>query len=123
MLHGVVDGRRRGRWGAEVLLRWRHHVVRVGHDRWLTRIVPGVVVGGLSRAWPARERVPRGRVILDGHGDEIAVLTGRYRSDAECLGADGGRGWGVVTCGRRRLTVGVVAAVLERVGEVNVVLR
>lgn len=71
-----------------MLLWWCHHVVRVGHYRWLARIVPWVVVGGLSGAWPTRVRLPRRRgVILDGHSDEIAVFTGCYRGDAECLRA------------------------------------
>lgn len=118
MLHGVADRRWRGRWGAKVLLRWCHHVVRVGHYGWLARIVPGVVVGGLRGAWPTRVGLPGGRgVILDGHGDEIAVFTGCYRGDAECLGTkSGGRGRGFVSGGWGRLTVGVVTAVLERVG-------
>lgn len=55
MLHWVADRRRRGRWGAKVLLWWPHHVVRVGHNRWLARIVPRVVVWGLPRAWPTRK--------------------------------------------------------------------
>lgn len=99
-------------------------MVRVGHYRWLAGIVPGVVVRGLRGARPARMGLPRGRgVILDGHGDEIAVFTGRYRGDAECLRTkSGGRGRGFVSGGWGRLTVGVVAAVLERVGKVNVVL-
>lgn len=59
MLHGVADWRRRGWRGTEVLLRWCHHVVRVGHYRGLARIVPWVVVWGLSRAWP-RVGLPRG---------------------------------------------------------------
>lgn len=124
MLHWVADGRRRGRRGAKVLLRWRHHVMRVGHYRWLAWIVPRVVVGGLIGAWTPRVRLSRrGRVVLDGHGDEIAVFTGRYRGDTECLRAKTGvRGWGFVAGGWGRLTVGVVAAVLERVGEVDVVL-
>lgn len=124
MLHGVTDRRRWGWWGAEVLLRWRHHVVRVGHYRWLARIVTGVVVGGLSGAWSARVGLPRGRgVILDGHSDEIAVFPGRYCGNAECLRTkSGSRGRGFVSCWWGRLTVGVVTAVLERVGEVNVVL-
>lgn len=74
MLHGVADRRGRGRWGSEVLLRRCHHVVRVRHDRWLARIVPGVVVGGLRGS--AGEGLTRGSggVVLDGHGDEIAVF-------------------------------------------------
>lgn len=97
-------------------------MVRVGHYRGLTRIVSRVVVWWLSGARPTREGLPRGRVILDGHCDEIAVLAGRHRGDAECLGAESSRGRGFVGCGRGRLTVGVVTAVLERVGQVNVVL-
>lgn len=124
MLHGVADGRRRGRWGAEVLLRGCHHVVRVGHYRWLARIVPGVVVGWLCGAGPTRVGLPRGGgVILDGHGDEIAVLTSCYCGDAVRLRAkSGGLGRGFVWGGWRRLTIGVMTAVLERVGEVNMVL-
>lgn len=81
MLHWVADGGRRGRWGAKVLLRWRHHVVGVGHYRWLAGIVPWVVVG-----LPGSPRVlSRGGVILNGHGDEITVFTCRHRGDAECL--------------------------------------
>lgn len=123
MLHGVADRRRWGRWRAEVLLRWCHHVVRVGHYRRLARIVPGVVVGRLSRAWPARVGFPRGRgVILDGYCDEIAVFTGCYRGNTECLGAkSGGWGRGFMSSGWGRLTVGVMTAVLERVGEVDMV--
>lgn len=105
-----------------MLLRWRHHVVRVGDYRWLARIVPRVVVGRLTRAWPTREGLPRGRVILDGHGDEIAVLTGCHCGDAECFRTESGRGRSFVSCRWGRLTVGVMTAVLERVGEVNVVL-
>lgn len=122
MLHGVADRRRRRRWGAKVLLRWRHHVVGVGDYRWLARIVPGMMVGRLSRAWPSRMGLPRRRVILDGHSDEIAVLTGCYRGNAECLRTKSVRWWGLVSCRWGRLTVGVMAAVLERVGEVNMVL-
>lgn len=120
MLHGVANRRRWRRWRAEVLLRWCHHVVGVRHYGWLAGIFPGVVVGWLSRAWPTRVGLPRGRgVILDRHGDEIAVFASCYRGDAECL-----RGWGrgFVNGGRGRLAVGVVTAVLERVGEVNMVL-
>lgn len=51
MLHWVADRRRWGRRGAEVLLRWCHHVMRVGHNRWLTRIVSRMVVWGLTRNW------------------------------------------------------------------------
>lgn len=76
MLHGVADRRRRGRWGAEVLLRWRHHVVSVGHDRWLARIVPRVVVGGLRGSTGEGLTGGRGGVVLDGNGDEIAVFAG-----------------------------------------------
>lgn len=67
--------------------------------------------------------ITRGGVVLDGHGDEITVLTCCYRGDAECLGTQT-RVWGrAVVSGRRRwLTVGVVTTVLERVGEVDVVL-
>lgn len=98
-------------------------MVRVGHYRRLARVVPRVVVGGLAGAWPAGV-LPRGRgVILDGHSDEVAVFTGRYRGDAECLRAKTrGRGRGVMGGGWGRLTVGVVTTVLERVGEVYVVL-
>lgn len=66
---------------------------------------------------------PRGRgVILDGYGDEIAVFTGCYCGNAECLRAkSGGWGRGFVSRGRGRLTVGVMTAVLERAGEVNMV--
>lgn len=98
-------------------------MVRVGHYRWLARIVPRVVVGGLSGAWP-RVGLPRGRgVILDGHSDEIAVFSSCYSGDAECLRAKTGvRRWCIMGAGRGRLTVGVMTAVLERVGEVNMVL-
>lgn len=88
MLHGVADRWRWRRWGAKVLLRGCHHVVRVGHYRRLARIVPWVVVGGLTRAWPTRVGVPRRRgVILDGHSDEIAMLTSCYCGDAVRLRA------------------------------------
>lgn len=86
MLHGVTDRWRWWRWGSEVLLRSSHHVVRVGNHRWLARIV-WVVVWGLSRAWPARVGVPRRRVILDGHGDEVAVLASCHCGDTESLGS------------------------------------
>lgn len=46
--HGVIDGGR-GRRGSVVLLRWRHHVMRMGHDG-LTWIVSGVMVRGWSVA-------------------------------------------------------------------------
>lgn len=46
--HGVIDGGR-GRRGSVVLLRWRHHVMRMGHDG-LTWIVSGVMVRGWSIA-------------------------------------------------------------------------
>lgn len=84
MLHGVTDRRRRGRWGAKVLLWWCHHVVRVGHYRGLARIVPWMVVGGLTRA-RSRVRLTGGGVILNGHSDQIAVFACRYRGDAERL--------------------------------------
>lgn len=98
-------------------------MVRVGHYRWLPRIVPRVVVRGLIRTWPTGMGLPGGRVILNGDGDEIAVFTGCYRGDAECLRTES-RGWGrgIVRTGRGRLTVGVMTAVLERIGQVNVVL-
>lgn len=124
MLHGVADRRRRWRWGAKVLLWWCHHVVRVGHYRWLARILPRVVVGGLTWTWPTRVGLPRRRgVILDGHRDEIAVFTGGYCGNAECLRAkSGSRRRGFVTGGWGWLTIGVVTAVLKWVGEVNMVL-
>lgn len=123
MLHGVADWRRRRRWGPKVLLWWRHHVVRVSHYRGLARIVPWMVVGRLTRAW-SRVWLTRRGVILNGHGDEIAVFACCYRGNAECLRTKT-RGWGraVMSRGRGWLTVGVMAAVLERVGEVNVVFR
>lgn len=96
MLHGVIDRRGRGWWGAEVLLRWGHHVVSVGHHRGLTGIVPRVVVGWLAGPRTSRERLPRGRVILNGHCDEIAMLAGRHCGDAKCLGAQGTGGRGFV---------------------------
>lgn len=120
MLHGVAD---RGRWGgrrAKMLLWWCHHVVGVRHYGWLPRIVPRVVVSGLRWAWPTWVGFSRGRVILDGHSDEIAVFTSCYRGNAECLGAEG-RGRDIVAAGWWRLTVGVVAAVLKGIREVNVV--
>lgn len=121
MLHGVADGRRRGRRGTKVLLWWRHHVVRVGHYRGLTRIVPWMVVGRLTRAG-SRVWLTGGGVVLNGHSDEIAVFTCCYRGDTECLRTKtGGRGRGVMSRGWGWLAVGVMAAVLERVGEVDVV--
>lgn len=114
VLHGVVDGWRGRRWRAIALLRWRHHVVGVGHYR-LTRVVPRVVVWGWSRARARRERVTGGRgggrtgVILDWHGDEVAACACSYRGDAEGLLGKrrcimGSRWW---------LTVGVMTPVLE----------
>lgn len=123
MLHWVADRRRRRRRGTKVLLRWCHHVVRVGYNRWLARIVPRVVMWGLSGARPSSVRLPSGRVILDGYGDKIAVFTSCYRGNAERLRAkSGGWGWGFMWGWWRRLTVWVVTTMLEWVGEVNVVL-
>lgn len=124
MLHWVGNGRRRGRRGTKMLLRWCHHMVRVRHYGRLARIVPGVVVGWLARAWPSREGLARGRgVILNGHSDEITVFTSCYRGNAECLRTQRrSRGRAFVSGGRWRLTVRIVAPVLERVGEMDMVL-
>lgn len=74
MLHGVADRRGWGRWGSKVLLWRRHHVVRVGHNGWLARIVPRMVVGGLRGSTGEGLTRGSGGVVLDGHGDEIAVF-------------------------------------------------
>lgn len=111
VLHGVTDGGRRRR-RAEVLLRRRcrrrHHVVGVRHHGRLARVVAGVVVWWLA----ARVgRVPGGRVVLDGHSDEVAVLARGHCGDSESLGAEGGaRRWTVVRA-RRRPAVGVMGRV------------
>lgn len=57
MLHWVTDRRRWGRRRAKVLL-WGHHVVSVCHYRWLARIVPRVVMRGLTRARSTGVRLP-----------------------------------------------------------------
>lgn len=99
-------------------------MVRVRHYGRLARIVPGVVVGWLARAWPSREGLARGRgVILNGHSDEITVFTSCYCGNAECLRTQRrSRGRAFVSGGRWRLTVRIVAPVLERVGEMDMVL-
>lgn len=76
VLHGVAKRRRRWRRGPVVLLlRWGHDVMRVGHHR-LAGVVSRVVVwewaGGSLWKWVMWARVAR--VIVNGHGDEIAVL-------------------------------------------------
>lgn len=116
MLHRVTNGGRRGRRRAKVMLRWRHHVVRVRNHRRLTWVVPRVVVGGLARTWAGREGLPGGRIVVDGHRDEVAVFPSRHRGDAERLRPQGGgRRRAFVGVGRR-LAVRVVAAVLQRPG-------
>lgn len=125
MWHLVTNGRWWGRWGTKVLLWGCHHVVRVGHYRRLSRIVSRVVVGGLTRNQSAGMGLPRGRrVVLNWHGDEIAVFSSSYCCYAECLRPHG-RGWrrSVMWVLWRWLTVGVMWAVLQGVGEVNMVLR
>lgn len=106
--------------------RWRHHVVGVRHHGRLARVVTRVVVRRLT-AWVGG--VPGGRVVLDGHSDEVAVLARGHGGDAESLGAEGGARWrAVMRAGWRRPTVGVVGRVwvLMRVGvrtpQVHVVL-
>lgn len=119
VLHWVVDGGRGRRRRAIVLLRWRHHVVWVGHYR-LARVVPRVVMGRGSRAWAGWKGISRGgggrrgRVVLDWHRDEVTVFTRGNRGDAECLlGQSSGthvsrRGRRGIVGGRWRLTIGVV---------------
>lgn len=96
------------------MLRWRHHVVRVRNHRRLAGVVPRVVVGGLPRAWAGREGLPGGRVVVDGHRDEVAVFPSRHRGDAERLRPQGGGQRAFVGVGR--LAIRVVAAVLQRAG-------
>lgn len=120
VLHGVTDWRRGRRRRTEVLLGRGHHVVGVGHYRRLRRVVPGVVMGWLRGSGGVLPG--RGGVVLNGHRDQIAVLSSRDGGDSESLGAQSrGWGWAVVSV-RRRLAIRVVWPVLERVREVDMVL-
>lgn len=72
--HGVTDGWRWRR--AVMLLRWRHHVVWMGHNR-LTRIVSRMMVRW-GRISGLRERVSGwsgAGIILDWNSDEVAVFS------------------------------------------------
>lgn len=106
-----------------LLLRRRHHVVRVRNDRLCGVLARMVVSRGQARG-SLREGVAcwggrTGGVVLYGHGDEVAVLTCGHCGNAEGLLRKSTRGSGQVRRrggegggGGGRLPVGLVA--LER---------
>lgn len=122
----MTDGGR-GRRGAVVLLRRRHHVMRMGHNG-LTWIVSRVMVRGRNIArlgegvagWSGA----RG-IVLDGNRDEVAVLPCGDGRDSEGLLSERA-GWShvsgrlalrrseIIVGGRGRLAVGVVSLMSQR---------
>lgn len=111
VLHGMSDWRgwRRGR--SKVLL--GQEVVRVrDHGRLRGLVFSRVVVRWLG--WPR----PSSGVVLNGHRDEVAVLSGGYRRDAEGLRAKRSIRRGLVVRSWGRLAIGVVGRPVRQVGVV-----
>lgn len=121
MLHWMSDWGWR-RWRPVALLRWSHHVVWVGNHR-LPWIFSWVVM------WRGVHRLTGGRacwIILNGDGDEVAMLPCGHCSNAECLLSERARrphvgcrslarrGPEVIMRGRRWLSVGVMSGVWKR---------
>lgn len=122
----MTDGRR-GRRGAVVLLRRRHHVMRMSHNR-LTWIVSRVMVRGRSIAGLGKGVTGWSGacgIILNGNCNEVAVLPSGDGRDAEGLLSERA-GWShvsrrlalwrseVIVGARGRLAVGVVSGMSQR---------
>lgn len=92
-LHGVAEWGWWWRWRPiMLLLRWRHDVVRVGHHRLAWVVMGWQTCGSLREGFTWRGNGVA-RVILDGHGDEVAVFARGHSGYAEGLWWQGsGRG-------------------------------
>lgn len=92
-LHGVAEWRWWWRWRTVMLLlTWRHDVERVGHHRLAWVVMRRQAWGSRRKGFTWRLNGVA-RVILDGHGDEVAVFTCSHSGYAECLRWQGpGRG-------------------------------
>lgn len=84
-LHGVGKWGWRWRWGpVMLLLRWRHDVVRVGHHPLSCVVMRGHTWRSLREGFAWRGNGVA-RVILNGHGNEVAMFTCGHSGYAERL--------------------------------------